>query len=163
MFGISPPGWIHTLGSLPAIPAAVYMFARSGRIVPRSTAGTVYLVSMLIGAATIALIAHQPVSYVIAGATLVLLLVGYGVERLPWRQDAKRYIETISLTLTSFLLMLPAVSETLRRVPDGHPLVTDPKSPILLGATGALLVLLIAGITAQVVYLRKHRRLAQTA
>lgn len=163
MFGISPPGWIHTLGSLPAIPAAVYMFGRSGRIVPRSTAGTVYLVSMLIGAATIALIAHQPVSYVIAGATLVLLLVGYGVERLPWRQSAKRYIETISLTLTSFLLMLPAVSETLRRVPDGHPLVTDPKSPILLGAMGALLVLLIAGVTAQVIYLRRHRQLAQTA
>jgi len=163
MFGISPPGWIHTLGSLPAIPAAVYMFGRSGRIVPRSTAGTVYLVSMLIGAATIALIAHQPVSYVIAGATLVLLLVGYGVERLPWGQGAKRYIETISLTLTSFLLMLPAVSETLRRVPDGHPLVTDPKSPILLGAMGALLVLLIAGITAQVIYLRKHRQPAQAA
>jgi len=163
MFGISPPGWIHTLGSLPAIPAAVYMFGRSGRIVPRSTAGTVYLVSMLIGAATIALIAHQQVSYVIAGATLVLLLVGYGVERLPWRQSAKRYIETISLTLTSFLLMLPAVSETLRRVPDGHPLVTDPKSPILLGAMGALLVLLIAGVTAQVIYLRRHRQLAQTA
>lgn len=163
MFGISPPGWIHTLGSLPAIPAAVYMFGRSGRIVPRSTAGTVYLVSMLIGAATIALIAHQPVSYVIAGTTLVLLLVGYGVERLPWRQSAKRYIETISLTLTSFLLMLPAVSETLRRVPDGHPLVTDPKSPILLGAMGTLLVLLIAGVTAQVVYLRRHRQLAQTA
>lgn len=163
MFGISPPGWIHTLGSLPAIPAAVYMFGRSGRIVPRSTAGTVYLVSMLIGAATIALIAHQPVSYVIAGATLVLLLVGYGVERLPWRQSVKRYIETISLTLTSFLLMLPAVSETLRRVPDGHPLVTDPRSPILLGAMGALLVLLIAGVTAQVIYLRRHRQLAQTA
>lgn len=163
MFGISPPGWIHTLGSLPAIPAAVYMFGRSGRIVPRSTAGTVYLVSMLIGAVTIALIAHQPVSYVIAGATLVLLLVGYGVERLPWRQSAKRYIETISLTLTSFLLMLPAVSETLRRVPDSHPLVTDPKSPILLGAMGALLVLLIAGVTAQIIYLRRHRQLAQTA
>ena len=30
MFGISPLGWIHTLGSLPAIPMAVYMFARYG-------------------------------------------------------------------------------------------------------------------------------------
>ena len=25
MFGISPLGWLHTLGSLPAIPAAAYM------------------------------------------------------------------------------------------------------------------------------------------
>jgi hypothetical protein len=36
MFGISPLGWLHTLGSLPAIPLAIYMFARYGRIVPRT-------------------------------------------------------------------------------------------------------------------------------
>ncbi len=47
MFGISPLGWVHTLGSLPAIPVAVYMFARHGRIVPRSKAGAVYFVYSL--------------------------------------------------------------------------------------------------------------------
>ena len=57
MFGISPLGWVHTLGSLPAIPLAVYMFARHGRIVPRSGPGTVYFVSMLIDAATVFLVA----------------------------------------------------------------------------------------------------------
>src|SRR5436190_23605289 len=44
MFGISPLGWVHTLGSLPAVPVAIYMFARYGRIVPRSTAGAIYFV-----------------------------------------------------------------------------------------------------------------------
>ncbi|MEA3182114.1 MAG: hypothetical protein QOI59_5637 [Gammaproteobacteria bacterium] len=158
MFGISPLGWIHTLGSLPAIPVAAYMFARYGRIVPRSTAGAVYFVSMLIGAVTIVLIAHEPVSYVIAGVTLLLLLVGYGIARRPAQAGARRYVETISLTLTAFLLMLPTITETLRRVPDGHPLVTDLKSPILLGAQGTLLVLLIVGLTAQIIYLRRQGR-----
>jgi hypothetical protein len=101
------------------------------------------------------------VSYLIAVVTIALLLVGYGVDRLPGRQKAKRYVETISLTLTSFLLMLPTVSETLRRVPDGHPIVTDPKSPILLGAMLTLLVLLIAGLTAQIVYLRRQKHVPQ--
>ena len=159
MFGISPLGWIHTLGSLPAIPVAAYMFARYGRIVPRSTAGTVYFVSMLIGIVTVVPIAHEPVSYIIAGVTLLLLLVGYGIARRPAPGVAKRYVETISLTLTAFLLMLPTITETLRRVPDGHPLVTDLKSPILLRAQGALLVLLIVGLTAQIVYLRGQLRL----
>jgi hypothetical protein len=159
MFGISPLGWIHTLGSLPAIPVAAYMFARYGRIVPRSTAGIVYFVAMLIGVITIIPIAHEPVSYVIAAVTLLLLLVGYGVGRRPGAGAAKRYVETISLTLTAFLLMLPTITETLRRVPDGHPLVTDLKSPILLGAQGALLVFLIVGLTAQVIYLRRQGRL----
>ena len=52
MFGISALGWVHTLGSLPAIPLAAYMFIKHGRIVPRSRAGLAYFVSMLIGGLT---------------------------------------------------------------------------------------------------------------
>ena len=62
MFGISPLGWLHTLGSLPAIPLAIYMFARHGRITPRSNAGVFYLASMVTGAVTVFLVAHQPIS-----------------------------------------------------------------------------------------------------
>ncbi|WP_408159485.1 hypothetical protein [Herbaspirillum lusitanum] len=118
MFGISPFGWIHTLGSLPAIPVAVYMYARYGRIVPRSKLGAVYFISMLTGALTVLLVAHQPISYGIAAATLLFLLAGYGVAWLPLGRAAV-YLETCCLTVTTFLLMVPTVSETLRRVPDG--------------------------------------------
>lgn len=156
MFGISPPGWVHTLGSLPAIPLAIYMFARHGRIVPRSAPGTAYFVSMLIGAATVFLVAHQPVSYVIGVVTIVLLLAGYGIGRISSFGRAGRYLETILLSLTAFLLMLPTVTEILRRVPDGHPFVTDLNAPLLLGAQAGLLVLLIIGMTAQIIYLRRH-------
>lgn len=155
MFGISTLGWIHTIGSLPAIPAALYMIARHGRIVPRSGLGALYLFSMLIGAATVFLVAHQPVSYGIGIATILLLLAGYGAERVLRPSPAARYVEIICLTLSVFLLMLPTVTEILRRVPDGHPLVTDLKSPLLLGAQGALLVLLILGLAAQILYLRR--------
>ncbi|MEJ0048419.1 MAG: hypothetical protein WDN04_21600 [Rhodospirillales bacterium] len=108
MFGISPLGWVHTLGSLPAIPLAVYMIARHGRIVPQSSPGAAYFVFMLIGAATVFLVAHQPISYAIGTVTIVLLLAGYGVGRLPGLGRAAKYIETICLSLTVFLLMVPA-------------------------------------------------------
>lgn len=157
MFGISPLGWVHTLGSLPAIPLAAYMIARHGRIVPQSTPGAVYFVSMLIGAVTVFLVAHQSVSYAIATLTIVLLLAGYGAGHFPRLGRAAKYIETICLSLTVFLLMLPTVTETLRRVPDGHPLVTDLNSPLLLGSQASLLVMLIVGLTVQIVYLRKQR------
>lgn len=156
MFGISPLGWVHTLGSLPAIPVALYMFARHGRIVPRSAPGRVYFVSMLIGAVTVFLVAHEPVSYGIAVVTLLLLFAGYGVGRLAVLGRAARYAETICLSLTAFLLMLPTVTEVLRRVPDGHPLVTDLHAPLLLGCQGALLVILLVGVTAQIVGLRRQ-------
>ncbi|MCR6733746.1 MAG: hypothetical protein NVV83_06490 [Afipia sp.] len=160
MFGISPLGWIHTLGSLPAIPVAVFMFARYGRIVPRSLPGLIYFIAMLIGAVTVFLVAHEPAGYVIGAVTLVLLLAGYGVGHLRGLGRAARYIETVCLSLTAFLLMLPTVTEVLRRVPDGHPLVTDLKSPLLLGSQGSLLIILIVGLTAQIVHLRRQGRIA---
>jgi hypothetical protein len=160
MFGISPLGWLHTLGSLPAIPLALYMFARYGRIAPRSKAGIMYFISMLIGAATVFLFAHQPVSFIIATVTLVLLLAGYGVGRLGWGR-AGLYMETIFLTLTVFLLMVPTVTETLRRVPDGHPFVTDLNAPLLRGAHLSLLLMLVIGLTAQILYLRKQGKAAK--
>ncbi|MBT2134205.1 hypothetical protein KK137_07675 [Croceibacterium sp. LX-88] len=160
MFGISTLGWIHTIGSLPAIPVALYMFVRHGRIVPHSPLGTVYLVSMLVGAVTVFLIAHAPVSYALGTATILLLLAGYGAERILGRARAARYIETISLSLSAFLLMLPTITEVLRRVPDGHPLVTDLKSPLLLGAQGGLLVFLLVGLAVQVVRLARQATIA---
>lgn len=157
MFGISPLGWLHTLGSLPAIPAAAYMFARHGRIVPRSVPGAVYFIAMVIGSATVFLVAKQPVSYAIGIITLLLLLAGYGIGRPRSIGRAGIYIETICLSLTAFLLMLPTLTETLRRVPDGHPLVTDLNSPVLLASQASLLLALVIGLTAQILYLRKQR------
>lgn len=157
MFGITPLGWLHTLGSLPAIPLAVYMIARHGRITPRSTAGTAYLLSMLVGALSVFPVAKQPVSVVIGIATLVFLATGYGVGYLSLLGRSRKYIETMSLSVTVFLLMVPAVSETLRRVPDGHPFVTDLKSPVLLGAQGALFAILVVGVVIQLAALRRKR------
>jgi hypothetical protein len=156
MFGISPLGWVHTLGSLPAIPLAAYMFVRHGKIVPRSRPGAAYLLFMLIGAGTVFLVAHQSVSYIIGSVTIALLIAGYGVNRLPERTRAKTVFETVCLSLTAFLLMTPTVSETLRRVPDGHPLVTDLKSPLLIGAQAGLFALLVIGVIAQIIYLYRQ-------
>lgn len=164
MFGISALGWVHTLGSLPAIPLAAYMFIKHGRIVPRSRAGLAYFVSMLIGGLTVFLVAHQPISPVIGALTIVLLLAGYGVGFVAWLGRAGVYLETILLSLTVFLLMVPTVSETLRRVPDGHPIVTDPNSPLLKGALGFIALALVVGVAAQVFALRKDgARLARQA
>lgn len=155
MFGISALGWVHTLGSLPAIPLAAYMFIRHGRIVPRSTAGRFYLASMLIGAFSVFLVAKQPVSNIVGVITLALLAAGYGVAHMAWLGRARIYLETIFLSLTAFFLMVPTVSETLRRVPDGHPFVTDLQSPVLIGAQGGIALVLVVGVAAQMFYLRK--------
>lgn len=161
--GISPLGWLHTLGSLPAIPLALYMLARHGRIAPETGAGRAYFWFMLLGALTVYPVAHQAVSSVIATVTLVALFVGYGLARWPMANRFGTYVQTIALSVSAFLLLVPAVSETLRRLPAGHPLVTDMKDPLLLGAQAALLLALIIGIPLQMLALRKRNRVPAKA
>jgi Sec-independent protein secretion pathway component TatC len=157
--GISPLGWLHTLGSLPAIPLAAYMLAKHGRIVPETRAGRAYFWFMLLGVLTVYPIAHQPISSIIATVTLVALLLGYGISRWPMAKRFGKYIETISLSISVFLLMVPTVSESLRRLPVGDPLVTDLKDPLLLGVQGALFLALIVGVPLQMRALYKRKAL----
>lgn len=157
--GISPIGWLHTLGSLPAIPLAAYMLIKHGRIAPETQAGCAYFWFMLLGVLTVYPIAHQPVSAIVATVTLVVLLVGYGIARWQTAKQFWKYAQTISLSISVFLLMVPTVSESLRRLPVGHPLVTDLKDPLLLGTQGALFLVLIIGVPLQILTQRKQQRL----
>ena len=161
--GISPLGWLHTLGSLPAIPLAAYMLVKHGRIVPETSAGRAYFWFMLLGVLTVYPIAHQPISPIIATVTLGVLLLGYGISRWPAAKRFGKYIETISLSVSVFLLMVPTVSESLRRLPVGNPLVTDMKDPLLLGAQGALFLILIIGIPLQIRALYKRNAVQSKA
>ncbi|RDZ26242.1 hypothetical protein [Lysobacter silvisoli] len=155
--GISPIGWLHTLGSLPAIPLAAYLLVRHGRIAPETKAGRAYFWFMLLGVLTVYPIARQPVSVVIATVTLTLLLLGYGIAMWRPAQRLWTYLQTIALSLTVFLLMVPTATESLRRLPVGDPLVTDLKDPLLLGVQGALFLALLVGIPLQMRALYKQR------
>ena len=159
MFGISPIGWLHTLGSLPALAMAAYMLVRHGRIVPRSVPGAIYFASMVLGGATAFLVAKQPVSYAIGGLTLFLIAVGYGVHRVSFLGRMRRYIETVSLSFSVLLLLVPTVTETLTRVPDGAPLASSVTSPIVLGSHAALLLAFVVGLIVQIIAMRREGRM----
>lgn len=157
MFGITPLGWVHTLGSLPAIPLAAFMLVKFGRIEPRSSAGRLYLVFMLIGALSAFAVAKTMAGLGIATLTPIALAVGYGVSQIRTPGRAGQYIETIALSASVLLLMVPTVTETLTRVPDGNPWAKSIESPLVLGAQGALLVLFLIGVTLQLLKLRRGR------
>lgn len=154
--GISLVGWIHTLGSLPAIPLAAYMLVRHGRIVPGTGAGRAYFWFMLLGILTVYPIAHQPVSLAVATIALATLLLGYAISTWSLAGRFGKYIETASLSISVFLLMVPTVSESLRRLPVGNPLATDLKDPLLLAVQGLLLLALMIGIPLQMRALYKQ-------
>lgn len=111
---------------------------------------------MLVGSLTIFLVAKAPISPAIALVTLLCLFGGYAANRLAFLGRFRKYIETLLLSLTVFLLMVPSVSETLRRVPDGHPIASDPNSIVLKGALGIIAAIFILGLVAQLYYLARH-------
>ncbi len=156
MSEISPLGWVHTLASLPAIPLALYMFIRHGRIVPQSPAGGAYLATMTIGAISAYPLANVWVSYLIATLTLLALTVGYGISLLNTTGPALKCIETSSLSFSTLLLMLPTVTEILTRLPDGDPWAKSLNAPILLSAQAAMLVIFFLGLTAQLILLLRR-------
>ena len=57
------------------------------------------------------------------------------------------------------MLMIPTVSESLRRLPVGDPLVTNLDDPLLLGVQSVLLFALILGIPLQLRALYKQQAL----
>jgi hypothetical protein len=146
---ISPLGWVHTVGSFPAIPLSLYMLATRGRIAPETKAGKAFFWFMLLGTLTVYPIAHAPASLVVATLTLAMLLVGFGISKIAWAGRFAKYIEAITLSISVFLLLVPTVSESLRRLPVADPLVKSMSDPVLLGALGALLVALAVGIPLQ--------------
>jgi len=93
---------------------------------------------------------------VIATLTLGVLALGFAARHLRVLGRARPYVETVALSLSVLLLLLPTATETLRRVPDGHPLVTDLASPLLRGVHLALLAGFAVGLVIQIRALRRR-------
>lgn len=70
-------------------------------------------------------------------------------------------IETIALSISYFTLLLPSVTETLTRLPAGDPVAFRRRGPLVVGFQLTTLVLLVLGVTLQL--LSRRRRLSPTA
>jgi hypothetical protein len=68
-------------------------------------------------------------------------------------------VETTMLSISVFLLMIPTISETLRRLPVNDPFAKGMQDPVLLGAQGTLFLALIVGLPFQLRALYKRNAL----
>ncbi|EYF04456.1 hypothetical protein [Chondromyces apiculatus] len=159
MSTLSTLGIVHTAISLAAIPTGIASFARHGRIAPETRVGKVYLAATLLGALTAFGVLKTPVGLGIILMTLLALAAGISASYLPWSALARRYVETISLSVSFFFVLLPGVTETLTRLPVGAPIAPSLNAPILLAAQSSLVLALAAGLALQISRLRAAPRL----
>lgn len=152
---LSALGWFHTLGSLPAVPIALYLLARHRRIPPATALGKAYLVFMFIGALSGVLVIKDPPGVVISILSIGTLVVGSTIGLIKPLRRQRWWIETTALSVSVFTLFLPSLTETLTRLPAGAPIAASPEAPLVVSLQLTLLVLLIAGLVYQLVFRRQ--------
>ena len=150
MFGLTTLGVIHTLV---AVGAGIVGFVRDKRIDLGNGAGKTYLVTTILTCLTgFGIFQHGGFGKPHALGVITLLVLA-----VAWKVAAKPALQTVLLSLTFFFHMIPAVTETLTRVPMGAPILPNAEAPELQVITGVMFVLFVIGATLQV------RRLNQLA
>jgi len=158
-------GIIHTAISIIALLTAFYALYREGKINPVSGTGKLYILLTIITCATglpIMKTGHPSGGHYLAVMILVLLPIGIYAKQLRIFGKLADYVQVIIMSATLFFSMIPAVIETLTRLPISHPLADGPNAPIVQTGLLTLVVLFLAGIIYQIIKLKARRKSAQT-
>lgn len=159
MFGLTALGAVHTLISLIAVGAGVIGLARDKRIDLTNGAGKTYLVMTILTCLTgFGIFQHGGFGKPHALGVITLLVLAAA-----WKVQARIVLQTVLLSLTFFFHMIPAVTETLTRLPLDAPLLKDAEAPELKVISGVMFLLLVAGATLQVRRLNQQRKSASRA
>ena len=153
MFGLTLLGIVHTVISLIAVAAGATCLFRDKEISLRSSIGKAYVATTVLTCLTsLPIMQHGGFGrpHALAVITLVVLLLAYVSSKTRLFGRASPYIEVVSYSATFFFHLVPAVTETLTRLPYGSPVFDNPDAPGLQAISGILFVLLIVGATIQV-------------
>jgi hypothetical protein len=154
-------GIIHTAISIIAILIGLYALFKVGRIDPKSSSGKLYVLFTVVTCVSgfpIMRFGHLTPGHYLAIIILVLLPLGIYAGRLFGK--AGDYVQVIVMSTTLFLSFIPAIVESLTRLPMDHPLAASPNDPIVQKAQLVLVGIFIVGVIYQVIKLKKMKKLA---
>ena len=156
MFGLTPLGSIHTAIGLVAVAAGILGLARDKRIDFGNGAGKTYLDATILTCLTgFGIFQHGGFGKPHALGVLTLLVLA-----LEWFVRARVAVQAVLLSTTFFFHFIPAVTETLTRLPLQAPLLADAEAPERKLITGVMFALLVIGATLQVRRLRRRTKAA---
>jgi hypothetical protein len=147
-------GIFHTAISVLAVIIAVISLLCDGKIEPKSTSGKLYIIATIIACLTalpIMKTGHPSPGHTLAVVILLLLPLGVYGNSIKALGKGSAYLQVIVMSTTLFLSMIPAIVETLTRLPISHPLAADPNAPIVKMGLTALVLAFFAGIVYQVI------------
>jgi uncharacterized membrane protein len=154
-------GWFHTGIGIAALLAGLYTLIRFKVVRTDTRSGQIYLACTLIAAVTALMIYNQGgfgPAHILAVLTLAALAGGYLVTRITLFAPLAAYLQALCFSGTFLFHMIPAITDGLRRLPVGDPVVDRFDDPLLMRFYLLFLALFVIGYAAQVIWLRKVQR-----
>lgn len=157
---IIPLGWFHTAMGIIALISGVFALARYKEITLQTRSGQIYLVTTFITAGTaLAIFQHGAFgpAHGLAVMTLAALAVGTVASTTNLFGKLSRYVRAVSYSATLLFHSIPAVTDSLMRLPVGDPILTSIEDPVLKMCYAALLFLFLVGVSLQLRWVYKQR------
>ncbi|HVW96888.1 MAG TPA: hypothetical protein VHA56_13040 [Mucilaginibacter sp.] len=154
-------GIIHTAISIIAIFAAIYALFRDGKLNPANNRGRLYILLTVVTCLTslpIMKTGHFTQAHGLAVIILVVLPLAIYAPSFRFLGKTAPYVQVFLMSLTLFFSFIPAIVETLTRLPISHPVAGDPNSPVIQMSLVALIILFVAGIIYQFIKLSSRKK-----
>ncbi|SDS45322.1 hypothetical protein SAMN05216490_1179 [Mucilaginibacter mallensis] len=154
-------GIIHTAISVLAIVFAVIALLRDGKINPLNTMGKLYIyftVAACLTSLPIMKTGHFTPAHGMAIIILVLIPIGVYVKSIKFLGKSTDYVQTIILSTTILLSMIPTTVESLTRLPISHPIADGPNAPVIQMGLLIFFVLYVIGVVYQVIKIRAAKK-----
>ncbi|WFU48415.1 hypothetical protein [Sinorhizobium terangae] len=156
---LSTLGIVHTAISLAPVVAGLYGFARHGAILPQTRSGKFYLSSLVLSVLTsfgLSSTGGFNEGHALGIVTLVAVAGSLAAARTGRLGRLKPYLLSFGLSFSFFLLIVPAINESLTRLPASQPLASGPESPIVQTTLMVWLVIFLSGVSLQAYLLRRR-------
>lgn len=134
------------------------MLVRWGKIVPQGRLGRLYIGATTIGCLTALGLSKQGGLNPGHALALLTMLCLAGAVISEYRQvKGWRYLQVGLLSTSLFFSLVPAINETLTRLPLSHPLATGPTDPLVQKSLGVLAFVFAVTLVTQFVFVRRNQ------
>jgi len=163
---LSPLGIIHTAVSILALLVAFFCLFKDGRISPANDRGKLYIVLTTVTCITafpIMKTGHFTQAHVLGVMVLILIPLGMYARYIKFFRKSAEYFQVVIMSTTLFLSFVPAIVETLTRLPISQPIASGPNDTIIQTGLLTLFLLFITGVAYQLWKIRSGKKIIAPA
>ena len=151
-------GWFHTIMGIIALLSGLYSLIRYKVISSKNTSAKIFLICTLIAALTALTLYKQGafgVGHMLAVLTLLALIVGRINEKRLLFGWLAPYFQAICYTSLFLFHSIPAITDGLRRLPVGDPVITTLTDPLLMNFYAAFFSIYVVVLVLQMFWIKR--------